>query len=611
MTAVDTYLGLRAFVDELVRCGLREVCTSPGSRSTPLVLSLVRDGRLRATSHVDERCGGFFALGLAKASGLPVALACTSGTAAANYAPAVIEAHEARVPLLVLTADRPPELRDVGAGQTIDQLKLYGSAAKWFQEVDGQAATPERIRWLRGLACRAFWTALDGRPGPVHLNFALREPLVLDAPLPDEEPGGGGRAGGRPWVSRVARPAATTGVLGGELERRPRAIVVAGRAERDPELGPALAAFAERARLPLLAEPTSGARRGTAAIAHYDALLRDPGFGAQRRPELVLRIGDLPTSKPLRQWLAGLGEETLQIAFDPENAWQDPAGAAALMLPDDPRAALEDLPSGATVARPDESRPAAARPDESRRAAARPDESRRAAAPLDAGSGNGGWLESWTAADRAAAAAIAEVLGGALGRRLGGPLSEPLVAAELGARLPADATLVVASSMPIRDVETFFPARPDPPRVLSNRGANGIDGTVSTAFGIAAAGDGPVVLLVGDVALAHDVGGLLAARRLDLPLKIVLLDNGGGGIFDFLPVAREGEDFERHVATPHGLDFAHAAALYGLAYEPAATADELHEALVGDGAALIHVRTDRAENVALHRRVWEAVRAAV
>jgi 2-succinyl-5-enolpyruvyl-6-hydroxy-3-cyclohexene-1-carboxylate synthase len=565
MTALDTYLNLRAFVDELVRCGLREACTSPGSRSTPLVLSLVRDGRLRATSHLDERCGGFFALGLAKASGLPVALACTSGTAAANYAPAVIEAYEARVPLLVLTADRPPELRDVGAGQTIDQLKLYGSAAKWFQEVDDQPATAERIRWLRGLACRAFWTALDGRPGPVHLNFPLREPLVLDAPLPAGEPGGGGRPGGRPWVTRRAPAAAPTGALAEELERRPRAIVVAGRAERDPRLGAALAELAARAGLPLLAEPTSGARRGSAAIAHYDALLRDPAFGAARRPELVLRVGDLPTSKPLRQWLHGLGEDTLQIALDPENAWQDPAGAAAMFLASDPRAEIEAAAGGSP-------------------------------AP--------GWLASWTEPDRAAAAAIARVLAD-------GGLSEPLVAAELGARLPAEATLVVASSMPIRDVETFFPARDDPPRVLSNRGANGIDGTVSTAFGVAAATDGPVALLIGDVALAHDVGGLIAARRLGLALKVVLLDNDGGGIFDFLPVAREGEAYERHVATPHGLDFAHAAALYGLGHEPVTSPAELHAALAADGPALIHVRTDRAQNVALHRRVWEAVRDAV
>src|SRR3954451_20304141 len=216
MPATDTYLGLRAFADELARCGLREACTSPGSRSTPLVLSLAREPRIRATSHIDERSGSFFALGLAKAPGLPVALACTSGTAAANYAPAVIEAHEARVPLLVLTADRPPELRQLGAGQAIDQVKLYGSAAKWFLEVDAHAATPERVRWLRQLACRAYWTAPDGRPGPVHLTFSLREPLVLDHPLEAEEPGGGGRDGGRPWVTRprgVVEP--STAVLEG------------------------------------------------------------------------------------------------------------------------------------------------------------------------------------------------------------------------------------------------------------------------------------------------------------------------------------------------------------------------------------------------------------
>src|SRR5262249_34019425 len=189
------YLGLRAFVDELARCGVRHACTSPGSRSTPLVLSLAREPRIASTSHLDERCAAFFALGAGKASGVPAAIACTSGTAAANYAPAVIEAWESHVPLLVLTADRPPELREVGAGQTIDQLKLYGDAAKWFFDVDDHPASPARVRWLRQLACRAFWTAVDGRPGPVHLNFALREPLVPDGEMPsvDVAPG---RSGG-------------------------------------------------------------------------------------------------------------------------------------------------------------------------------------------------------------------------------------------------------------------------------------------------------------------------------------------------------------------------------------------------------------------------------
>src|SRR3954454_18587801 len=224
MPGTDTYLCLRAFVDELARCGLREAVTSPGSRSTPLVLTLAAEGPIRSTSIIDERSAGFFALGLAKASGRPAALACTSGTAAANYAPAVHEAYQARVPLLVLTADRPPELREIGAGQTIDQVKLYGSAAKWFFEIDAHPATAERMRWIRQLACRAYWTALDGRPGPVHLNFALREPLVLDHPLDAEERGGGGREGGRPWVTRP-RPAIepSTAVLEGlsaELKTR-------------------------------------------------------------------------------------------------------------------------------------------------------------------------------------------------------------------------------------------------------------------------------------------------------------------------------------------------------------------------------------------------------
>jgi 2-succinyl-5-enolpyruvyl-6-hydroxy-3-cyclohexene-1-carboxylate synthase len=509
---------------------------------------------------------------VAKASGVPAALACTSGTAAANYAPAVIEAHEARVPLLVLTADRPPELRDLGAGQTIDQVKLYGSAAKWYLEVDDQPATPERVRWLRQLACRAFWTAVGGRPGPVHLNFALGEPLVADGPLPEADPAPG-RASGRPWVSRPptrtqAAPAMLDG-LAAELEARPRALVVAGRAERDGELGPVLAEFCEAAAIPLLAEPLSGARRGAAAVAHYDALLRDPAWAAGHAPDLVLRAGDLPTSKPLRQWLHGL-DAALQVAFDPEGAWQDPGGAVATILGADARETL----------------------------AALRDRLPRRRDPA--------WLEEWRRADRAAAQAIAATVGPA-------GLSEPRVAAELGVRLPPDATLVVASSMPVRDVETFFPVRPRPPRVLANRGANGIDGTVSTAFGVALASSGPTVLLIGDVALAHDVGGLIAGRRTGTKLVIVVLDNDGGGIFHFLPVAGEGAEFVEHVATPHGLDFAHAAALYGCGYERAADPDQFRAALerawAADRSTLVVVRTDREENVALHRRVWEAVRA--
>ncbi len=567
MSATDAYVLLRAFCDELARCGMSDACTSPGSRSTPIVLSLARTPQLRCHSHIDERTAGFFALGLAKASGRPVAIACSSGTAAAELAPAVIEAAHARVPLIVLTADRPPELRDVGAGQTIDQIKLYGDAAKWFVEVGTHEATPARVRWMRALACRAFWTAGEGRPGPVHLNLPLREPLVLGAPLPADE---GGRRDRRPWVARlvvpmVAEPAAVP------IAPAPRSVIVAGRDERDPALGEAIAAFATAAGYPLLADPLSGARRGPAAISHYDALLRDERFAAELRPELVLRIGDLPTSKPLRAWLASLGEGTEQVAFDAEGAWHDPDGVVGTRVAAHPRAALAAL------------------------------------APEHRGAGEQAWLQRWRTADDAAAGAIAATLGD--------ELSEPRVAAELVAALDAPATLFVASSMPVRDVETFAAARDGGPRLLSNRGANGIDGTVAAALGVAAAGEGPVVLHIGDVTLAYDVGALLSARRLGLSLTIVLVNNDGGGIFDFLPVAGETDAFEQHIATPHGLDFAKAAALYDaghtLVRDVAGLRAALADATSATGVTIIEVRTNRAENVALHRRVWDAVGSAL
>jgi 2-succinyl-5-enolpyruvyl-6-hydroxy-3-cyclohexene-1-carboxylate synthase len=622
----DTYLLLRAFVDELARCGLRDACTSPGSRSAPLALSLAREPRLRCHSHIDERCAGFFALGLAKASGLPVAVACTSGTAAAELLPAAIEAHEAGVPLLLLTADRPPELRESGAGQTIDQLKLFGDAAKWFFEVGVQDLGPRepdprapsigvgsegseiarRLRWMRTLACRAYWRTLEGRPGVVHLNFPLREPLVIDdRSKHDQLPADAtGRPGGAPYVRRAPGVPCAPRALDELRElvlRSRRGVLIAGRHERHTPLAAAAAAFCAAAGWPLLADPLSGARRGEAAVAHYDALLRDGAFAARARPDLVIRVGDLPTSKPLREWLAGLGD-TPQATLDPEGCWQDPHAVLADSLAVEPADALAELTRELEAQDGAPQGPA-------HRPSADPD-----------------WLASWRSADERAAEAILGVIGAS-------GLSEPAVAAELGVLLPAEATLFVASSMPVRDIESFWPIRPDPPRVLCNRGANGIDGTVSSAFGAAADGGGggsPVVLLIGDVALAHDIGGLLAARRLDLKLTIVLLDNGGGGIFDFLavsraPMAREpsriagqpdAEDiYTRHIATPTGLDFARAAALYGLAHErvgdiPGLRA-ALERALSGEsGSAIVEARTDRATNVELHGRIWSAVARA-
>lgn len=593
---VDTYLGLRAFVDELVRCGVRIACTSPGSRSTPVVLTLAWNKNLRTLSHIDERCSAFFALGSAKDSGVPAVVTCTSGTAAVNFAPAVFEAYEARVPLLVLTTDRPPELRELGAGQTIDQVKLYGSAAKWCCEVDDSPATPERMRWLRQLACRAFWMSIEGRPGPIHINFSLREPLVLDTPLDTDEPGGGGRPNGRPWVTRprIGVRELDLGDIRAQLIAARRVLVIAGRDERDLQLADTTAAFAQAYDYPLLADPISNARRGETAIAHYDLLIGMKEWRERHRPDLVIRIGDLPTSKPLRQWLAVLNDVP-KIAFDCEAAWHDPTAALTTMYPVGAHAVLSQL----TTEAQQEVLPA----DTQSAPETKPRRSDSATDALDRATNSDvddEWLSSWKQGDAEAAETVSEVLHG-------DDLTEPAVVSELAQLIPANATLFVASSMPIRDVESLFPVLDTPPRVLSNRGANGIDGTISTAFGVAASSGKPTVLLIGDVALAYEIGGLLAASRLSLKLVIVLINNDGGGIFHFLPVANQGEAFEQHVATPHGLDFSYAAALYKCDYQKASTRSALRQhfplALESDKTTIIEVLSNREQNLALHREI--------
>jgi 2-succinyl-5-enolpyruvyl-6-hydroxy-3-cyclohexene-1-carboxylate synthase len=401
-------------------------------------------------------------------------------------------------------------------------------------------------------------------------------------------------------VPAAVASSADAASLADVLSRSRRGVVVAGRHERGTPLGQAAAAFAAAAGWPLLADPLSGARRGRAAIAHYDALLRDEDFAASVAPDLVLRVGDLPVSKPLRTWLAGL-EAARQVAIDPDGAWQDPAAVLCDSFALDPAEALGELARG----------------------------HRRPSGPCV--SSEEDWLGAWRSADERAA----EVILGVLGDR---DLSEPAVAAELGVLLPEEATLFVASSMPVRDIETFWPVRSDPPRVLCNRGASGIDGTVSSAFGAAAGATGPAVLLIGDVALAHDIGGLIAARRLALKLAVVLLDNGGGGIFDFLPVSRasmarahdphgsayvaaspgepQAQDiYTQHVATPTGLDFAAAAALYGITHERVRDVHEfraaLERALADSDSRVIEVHGTRAANVDVHRQVWGAVSAAL
>ena len=564
-----TYAPLEALAEEFARCGMTDAVTSPGSRNAPLIFALARTEGLRCHSVLDERSAGFLALGLAKASGRPVAVTCTSGTAAANLLPAVVEAREARVPLVVLTADRPPELREVGAGQSIDQVKLYGSAAKWFVEVGNHEPGRATAEHFRALACRVYATAAGGRPGAVHLNFPLREPL---APIREDLVAGDwtGRDDGRPWVEAL-EPAARA-PAGEALESL--ATRAAGSARGAIVCGAATEAVAEpAARLaevtgwPLLAEPTSGVRCGphdrSHVVAHYDALLRGERFAAAHSPELVLRVGDMPTSKPLRAWLA----DGAQIVVDPHAAWHEPTRAAETVVHADAAPTLAAL----------------------------------AAALEGRMEPGGGWLESWRAADAAVPPALA-----------GAPDDfEPKAYTALAESLPDGALVWLSSSMPVRDVETWFPQTGAAVRFLANRGANGIDGVVSSAAGAALAAGRRCWLLTGELALLHDLGGLLAAQRLAAELTIVCVNNGGGGIFDFLPVAEHAdrELYERHVATPSGVDLAHVAALAGMPHTLAGTPDELRAAAAEPG--LVEVRSDRARNVDLHREAVAAVAEAI
>ena len=543
----STFAPLQALVDELARCGMTHAVTSPGSRNAPLVLALAADARLTAVSVIDERSAGFVALGIAKASGRPVAVTCTSGSAVANLLPAVVEAHEARVPLIVLSADRPPELRDTGAGQAIDQIKIFGSFAKWFVEVGNHPAGRASAVHHRALACRAWHTALGGRPGVVHLNFPLREPL---APVPEEglRPSDwAGREDGGPWVQvHAPDPSPSPALIAGAAARIrdvPRGAIVAGSAGE--EVAQAVASLAASTGWPVLADPLSGLRHGahdrSHVICHYDVLLRSTAWAEAHQPQLVLRVGDTPTSKPLRAWLPG----SPQLLVDPHAVWHEPTRAAETIVQAAPGPFCAALAEALDGAQPDQE-----------------------------------WLAAWRGADELVPRALADTP----------PDFEPRVWVDACEAAPAGATICVASSMPIRDVETFVPASAKPLRFLSNRGANGIDGTVSSAVGAALAGGGPVTLLTGELALLHDVSGLLAGQRAGAELRIVCADNGGGGIFDFLPLAGAAnpELYREHILTNAGVDLEQVAAL-------------------APGLDVSVIRTDRAANVEQHRGLFARV----
>ncbi len=565
-----------AFVEELARCGVRHAVLSPGSRSTPLAVALWRQAEIEVTVIVDERSAGFFALGAAQASGAPIAILCTSGTAAANLHPAVCEADHSAIPLIALTADRPPELRAIGAGQTIDQIKLYGSSVRWFCEVGTHEADDEGLLHLRSTACRAFAAArVEPRPGPVHLNLAWREPLapvVVEGAVTATDPLALEGRDQRPLTAVTPYDAEPSQFLldevAGHIGESRSGVIVAGR-QLDVELREPLARLARVAGMPILAEPTSQLRCGPHDRSHvvttYDLLLRDERFRADAAPDLVLRFGEMPTSKPLRSWLAESAAE--QIVVDPLAGWNEPSRRAAALLRADPT----ELAAGW---------------------AARLGEEREKPS-------------AWLDAERAAREAMEAELAGF-------EPTEPALQLALASSY-ADGDLVyTASSMPIRDQEAFLPASDADALFLSNRGANGIDGLVSSGIGAAHTTGRPTTIVTGDLGLLHDIGGLAALRDVSTPVRIVVIDNDGGGIFHFLPQESvlEGNEFEAMLGTPRGVSVAKAAALFDLPHRRLDSLDQLPDALA-TGTGLIEVPVDRQANVDLHRRLAGRVSAAI
>ncbi len=571
-----------AFAEELACGGLKLAVISPGSRSTPLALALWRHPRIEVEVIVDERSAGFFALGAAQASGDPVALLCTSGTAMVNYHPAVVEADESAIPLVVLSADRPPELRGIGAGQTIDQIKPFGSSVRWFCEVGTHEADDSGLLHYRSIACRALASARgEARPGPVHLNLPWREPLepvpVEGAVTATDRLALEGR-NGRPLtaVTHIDLEPSTflLDEVAGHIGNAISGVIVAGR-QLDPELREPLAHLARVSGFPILAEPTSQLRCGphdrSHVVAAYDLLLRDEHFARSVVPDLILRFGAMPTSKPLRAWIEASGAD--QIVVDPYGGWNEPSRRAAAILRADPT----ELAQGWAV---------------------RLEGLEGRERPLP---------ERWLGAEAAAQSALDEALSGS-----GVEITEPALHRALGA-VHQDGDLVyTSSSMPIRDQEAFLAAGDSDAIFLSNRGANGIDGLISSGIGAAQAGGRPTTVITGDLGFLHDIGGLAALREVGSPVRIVVIDNDGGGIFHFLPQegALGGDEFEALLGTPRGVDVAKAAALFDLPHRRLESLSDLPEALAA-GTGLIEVKTDRQTNVQAHRDLQLAVQAAI
>jgi len=562
------YDPIAAFAGTLASLGLHDVVISPGSRSTPLAVTFHAHPELRTHIQIDERSAGFFALGQARLSGRPTVLICTSGTAAANYLPAVVEAHHAGVPMIVCTADRPPELRGWGAGQTINQVNLFGDAVRWSADL------PIPSDWSEAqasLAARRAWSLANGsRRGPVHLNWPLREPLEPVGPVPVRQPSVG-------VVEPLHAPSADLGSL---LSGRGLIVVgpdAASGLTAQQELADHLVAVAEARGWPVIGEPLSQVRRQHGpVVAHADTLLAS-GAVDDLRPDVVVRVGASPTSKPLRRWLERVRPERV-VVIDPEQRWHDPSALGTDHLSVDPLAASGWFPDSSV--------------------------------PSDSDSTD--WLDQWRQRDALAATAVADVLASA------GRLSSGSAVRAVVDGLAPGGVVVTSNSMPVRDLDAFVPAG-TALGFLGNRGASGIDGLPSTASGAASVTDHPVVLITGDLALLHDVGGLLAAQRAEVHLTVVCIDNDGGAIFSMLPIHQQADviDVETLFRTRHHTDLGQLDGLSGVRVHRIQTAAELTSAVATcspstvAGVDLLLVTIDPEHDMTVRRACRSAVAQAV
>ncbi len=600
---------VRAFIDELVRAGIEHVCLAPGSRSTPLVMACARENQIRIWVHLDERCAGFFALGLAKATMRPAAVITTSGTATANLFPAVIEASQSGVPLLVLTADRPHRLRGTDANQTIDQSRLYGSFVR--ASLDAGEPSADGLRSLRTLACGAVAATLGVDPGPVHVNFPLDKPLEpaeLGADQAEEirsaDPLGlDGQADGSPMVSsgKGRGPALVEDevrAVAAMVSASSRGLIVAGPVADPDAVGSAVGALAHATGFPVLGDPLSGTRFSEhcteCCVAAYDFFLRDPqeNLLERLRPDVVFRIGGPPVSASLLAFLGVL--DVPQVRIIAGRDWKDHLGMASLTVSGEVasfvRAVTEQLSPHNAVTSDSSISPAVT------------DESAAPQAPRS-------WREQWMEIDRTARRTVLDFVGT-------GEACEGDILAAVVAGVPEGTTLFVSNSMPVRDLDAFGGGGKRL-RVFGSRGASGIDGVVSTVAGIAAANEAssPIVAVLGDIAFYHDMNGLLAVAKHEMNIVFVVINNDGGGIFHMLPIRHQEPEFTQYFATPHGLDFRHAAELYGIAYRhverPADAADALRGLLAGSGPRILEVGSDREQNQRGREAVAEAVRRAI